>query len=117
MTWSEYVRRVIGDDRQVDVFAKTGIDQGTISRWLTADRPPVSPQAARAFARAYGRSVVEAFVVAGFLDESETEVPVPTSDRAAALSNEELAAELRKRLKALTTLTSTTPRPRPRPGT
>lgn len=102
--WRKYVRDIIGDDRQVDVSRKTGLDQATVSRWLKEtpgdDKPPaVSDRAARAFALGYGRDVIEAFTVAGILSEEESgrsrKPPVIDWLR---VSDEEFAAEFRRRL-------------------
>lgn len=100
MTWDEYVRRVIGDDRQVDVAQKTGIDQTTISRWLSSDPAKsrrLSSQSVAAFARGYGLSVIEAFVVAGFLtpDEAGMKSGLPDLSK---LTKRELIDELDRRM-------------------
>lgn len=79
MQWSEYVRSVIGDDRQVDVARKTGVDQTTISRWLNPEEGTtrrISSQSVAAFARGYGVPVLYAFVMAGFLTEDEAGVKI-----------------------------------------
>lgn len=101
--WRRYVLDIIGDDRRVDVSKKTGIDQATVSRWLSEkpdDRPPsVSHQAARAFALAYGRSVLEAFTVAGILSEEESgRSKEPPAIDWLRVSDAEFAAEFRRRL-------------------
>lgn len=92
--------RVIGDDRQVDVAHKTGIDQTTISRWLNSEghSQRVTPQGVAAFARGYGRSVLEAFVVAGFLTAEEAGITYPLTIDLSTISNKELAAEVKRRL-------------------
>lgn len=76
--WGEYVRSVIGSARQVDVSERTGIDQTTISRWLSrpnqAER--LSARSVAMFARAYDRPVIEAFMVAGFLTQEEADLRV-----------------------------------------
>lgn len=77
MEWHEYVRQVMGNDRQVDAAARTGLDQATISRWL---HPATSlarrtSQSVRAFALGYEQSVLQAFVVAGFLTAEEAGTP------------------------------------------
>lgn len=79
LTWRDYVRQVIGDDRQVDVARKTGVDQTTISRWLNPDPDKtrrISERSVADFARGYGRPVLEAFVVAELLTEEEASVTV-----------------------------------------
>lgn len=98
LTWSEYVNWVVGDDRQVEISAKTGIDQGTISRWRKDEPQQVSARSARAFALGYNRPVLEAFVVAGFLTESEAGMRPPGKADLGSVSNERLAAEVRRRL-------------------
>lgn len=97
MTWSEYVRWVIGDARQIDVAARTGIDQGTVSRWLRDERASVSYQAARALARAYGRPVLEAFTLAGILGADETGIHAPLVLSLRDVPTDELLEELRRR--------------------
>ena len=101
MHWSQYVARVVGRDRQIDVARKTGIDQTTISRWLNpveGKSRRISSQAVAAFARGYDRPVLEAFVIAGFLTEEEAgmtpDVPPPLTE----VSKAELIAELDRRM-------------------
>lgn len=99
MTWREYVRQVVGGDRQVEISQRTGIDQGTISRWMRQENgETVSSRAVRLFALGYGRPVLEAFVVAGFLTEEEAGVKVPTEVGWESVTNEALAAEVHRRL-------------------
>lgn len=102
--WRDYVTRVIGEDRQVDVAQRTGIDQTTISRWLSHrpnEAPPrISPQSAAAFARGYGRPVLEAFVIAGFMTTEEAGITEPLTFDLSTVSNRDLAAEIRRRLLA-----------------
>lgn len=104
MTWREYVRSVADGDRQIEISQKTGIDQGTISRWHREEHPQVSARSARAFALGYGRPVLEAFVVAGFLTEAEAGVTRPVAYDLDTVSNEQLAAEVRRRLMMLAPL-------------
>lgn len=112
LTWPEYVRAVVGQDRQIDISEKTGIDTATISRWLKP-RPDrsntgVSSQTVLHFARGYRRPVLEALLVAGFVTEEEAGMRAPTGQavlQISEMSNDELArlerdvsAEVRKRL-------------------
>lgn len=102
MQWIEYVRRVIGDDRQVDVARKTGIDQTTISRWLSSEGTEtkrISSQSVAAFARGYGLPVLEAFVIAGFLTEEEAGVQVVEA-QLDTIPAETLLSELLRRQRA-----------------
>ena len=98
LTWCEYVNWVVGEDRQVEISTKTGIDQGTISRWRKDEPQAVSARSARSFALGYGRPVLEAFVVAGFLTEAEAGVRPPRRADLGEISDERLAAEVRRRL-------------------
>lgn len=83
--WREYVLSVTDGDSQILIRAKTGIDQGTISRWLNVDRTrsSVSAETARKFATAYGRPILEVLVNAEVLTEKEAGYkagPVQTVD-------------------------------------
>lgn len=116
LSWKDYVERVIGDDKQIEVARRTGIDQGTISRWLRADskdsRASISSQAVRAFAIGYNLPVLEAFVVAGFLTEDEAGQRAPRlnddptifpdwtklSDARLATELGQIVSEIRRRL-------------------
>lgn len=101
MQWSEYVTRVVGRDRQVEVARKTGIDQTTISRWLNPVEGRgrrISSQAVAAFARGYGIPVLEAFVVAGFLTEEEAGMTPTAPPALTDVTKDELIAELDRRL-------------------
>lgn len=70
--WSAFVRTTVGNATQPAIARKTGIDQGTISRWLNDERAAMpSARAVVAFARAYGLNVVGALVVAGYLTEAD----------------------------------------------
>lgn len=99
--WSEYVALVVGTDRQTDAAHKTGIDQTTISRWLKPETSSMrrTSQSVRAFARGYGRPVLEAFVVAGFLTEDEAGVQIDTAlPDLGSVASHDLIAELDRRL-------------------
>lgn len=99
MEWHEYVRQVVGTDRQVVVAQKTGIDQTTISRWLrpSGDAGRISSQNVAKFARGYSIPVLQAFVVAGFLTAEEAGIegkPFDLGD----VATDQLMTELRRRL-------------------
>lgn len=101
LQWRAYVRQVVGDDRNAEVSRKTGIDQGTISRWLKTDGTPpsVTPPTVRAFALGYGRPVLEAFTRAGILFEEETGISAaPLKVDWTMISDAELLAEVRRRM-------------------
>ena len=113
MDWAAYVKHVIGDDRQKQVAAKTGIDQTTISRWLSPSSEEThrrTPQSVSALARGYGRSVLEAFVVAGFITEEEAGVKPPRSGYVdlTRVPTADLLGELTRRHKAFAAGKATT---------
>lgn len=100
-TWWEYVLTVSGSAAQKDIAAATGIDQSSISRWQRGTNSPRA-EAVVAFARAYGRSPVEALVAAGYLVSDElgvVELTTLTGDLT-RVSIDALLSELRRRVLA-----------------
>jgi transcriptional regulator with XRE-family HTH domain len=86
---------------QKDIASTTGIDQSSISRWQRGTTTPRA-EAVVAFARAYGRSPVEALVAAGYLSSSElgvVELTTLTGDLTRA-SIDSLLSEIRRRVLA-----------------
>ena len=99
--WWRYVLTVAGNAAQKDIAAATGIDQSSISRWQRATITPRA-EAVVTFARAYGRSPVEALVAAGYLSSDElgvVELTTLTGDLT-AISIDSLLSELRRRVLA-----------------
>jgi transcriptional regulator with XRE-family HTH domain len=106
MGWREYVAKVSRGDKQSEVARKTGIDQTTISRWLSSSSARserrISSQAVRAFAHGYNRPVLEAFVAADFLTPEEAglqiDVDALRSTDLSEVDADELVRELRRRM-------------------
>jgi transcriptional regulator with XRE-family HTH domain len=99
--WWRYVITVAGNAAQKDIAAATGIDQSSISRWQRAANTPRA-EAVVTFARAYGRSPVEALVAAGYLSSDElgvVELTTLTGDLT-GISIDSLLSELRRRVLA-----------------
>ena len=99
--WWRYVSTVTGNASQKDIAAATGIDQSSISRWQRATNTPRA-EAVVTFARAYGRSPVEALVAAGYLSSEErgvVELTTLTGDLT-GISIDSLLSELRRRVLA-----------------
>ncbi|MCC5574558.1 hypothetical protein IMZ11_02745 [Microtetraspora sp. AC03309] len=95
MSWWEYVQRVAGTASPSEIGRRTGIGQSSVGRWQLSS-PKVESVAA--FAKAYERPVLEAFIAAGFLTEEEagvSEIPTDLS----YVPGEVLVAELARRLK------------------
>lgn len=99
MDWTAYVRRTIGDDKQIEVKRRTGIDQTTISRWLHGQTTAVTPKSVTAFAHGYGLPVLEAFVEAGLLSPDDVKVRPMTRPALRRLSDDVLLDELARRTK------------------
>lgn len=92
--WWEYVQRITDGATQATIAERVGVRQSSVARWrATAPKPAT----VIAFARAYGRPVLEAFVAAGYLSEEDaalTEIQATARD----LTDEELIAELQRRM-------------------
>jgi transcriptional regulator with XRE-family HTH domain len=101
VSWWQYVVTVTGNAAQKDIAAATGIDQSSISRWQRGTNNPRA-EAVVAFARAYGRSPVEALVAAGYLSSDElgvVELTTLTGDLQ-RVSIDSLLSEIRRRVLA-----------------
>lgn len=96
MTWWSYVKSVAQGDTNATIAKKVGISAPSVSRWQ--GKNSADPTTAAAFARAYGRPVLEAFVAAGFLtaDEAGEQPAAPPS--LATLSDDDLIEEVRRRM-------------------
>lgn len=98
-TWTEYVSRVMRGDTQGTAARKTGIDQTTISRWLSGNtQGRLTPKTVRAFAYGYNRPVLEAFVQAGLLSSSEVGYDFSTHLDLTGVTDKELIQEMARRL-------------------
>lgn len=76
--WAAYVRRIAGHLKQKEIEVHIdatlrirGPRQATISRWLSAGSMPDKAADIAAFARAFDRNPLEAFVAASLLTEDE----------------------------------------------
>src|SRR4051794_24753341 len=97
-SWTEYVMTIIEPgERQIDIARRTGIDQTTVSRWLNGESRAITPASVSKFARGYGRPVLEAFVVAGFLTGDEAEVKQSDVVVWQKITDGELMRELQRR--------------------
>lgn len=95
MTWWSYVRRHSGTDTQADISRRLGLAQASVSRWVNS---APKPENVVAFANAYGRPVLEAFVAAGFLDQRDITNIVEVRSSPSDMSDEELLAEVGRRM-------------------
>ncbi|MEU4804277.1 helix-turn-helix transcriptional regulator [Actinosynnema sp. NPDC023587] len=78
-----------------DLAKATGVHRSRFTKWRQGDS--ISIPTARAIAALFETSVVEVLVVAGLIGDDEARLQRARPDPA-ALTNEELVAELRRRL-------------------
>lgn len=97
MVWSDYLKAAAPGAQQRDIALAAGVDQATVSRWQRSGAPP-RPENVAAFARAYRRPVLEAFVAAGFLTKNEARERPRGRPRLDLIDDGELLAELARRL-------------------
>lgn len=93
MSWWEYVERISAGMSQAAVGERMGMTQSAVNRWRHSEPKPAT---VRAFAEAFNRPVLEAFVAAGFLTEEDAglrEVPADLSQ----VDTDLLLTELRRR--------------------
>lgn len=97
MTWWTYVERHAVGDTHATIGRKSGGLTGpSVGRWKSGSRP--DPAAAAAFARSYGRPVLEAFIAAGYLTPEEAQQRPAAAPSMDDMSNAELAAEVLRRM-------------------
>ena len=97
--WRDYVLYVTEGDSQKEIQRKSGIDQGTISRWLNPEATrgaAVTSEMARRLATGYRLPIIEVLLHAGVLSEEEAGMkanpPVPLAD----IPYEEIVGDLRR---------------------
>lgn len=96
-TWPQYVRRIAGSLTQAQIAAKMGgVSTSNVGRWLRGEPGIPSAENVIAFAKAFTRPPMEALTAAGYFDPQEWAPGsrTPLSE----YSNDELMAELRKRM-------------------
>lgn len=98
MKWSDYVNRLVGARQQADVAARTGVSQGTVSRWKSGKGGSPDVETAVNFVRALGGNPVEALVVLGVIRARELDQVVELGATADDLSNGQLVEILARRL-------------------
>jgi len=95
--WWEYVTRIAGTDEHIAIAAKSGIGTSVLSRWSRGTHDP-SAQMVVTFARAYHRPPVEALTVAGYITATEAAEAIEITRPTSRLTNDELLAEVRRRM-------------------
>lgn len=94
VTWYDYVKATSGESDEV-IGVRLGVAGSTVNRWK--DKDP-NPRDVAAFAHVYGRPILEAMIQAGFLTEEDAGQQLPTTPDPRRLSNQDLLAELARRL-------------------
>ena len=97
MTWWAYVQRHSAGAPNAHIARAVGITPPSVGRW---SKPGVGPDPAQAaaFARAYGRPVLEAFIAAGFLTPDEAGERPSAPPSLASLDDDDLLDEVRRRM-------------------
>lgn len=100
-TWPEYVRQVAAGLTQAQIATRTGnqVSQSNVGRWLRGELSMPAADNVVAFARAFGRSPVEALTAAGYLQPGEADAATPVRMPLSAYGTDELFDELRRRTK------------------
>lgn len=93
-TWFE---SVVGGDSERAAAHKTGIQQSTLNRQLAGNA--LSPENAVAIARAYRTSPLEGLVAIGLITETDI-TRAAARQGASALTDEDLTAEVLRRIRA-----------------
>ena len=97
MTWTRYVDAIAPRETRAAIAARIGITPPSVGRWYSQGSLP-DPATAATFARVYGRPVLEAFVAAGFLTPEEARETPSAPPTLASLNDDELLAEVRRRM-------------------
>lgn len=96
VTWMKYVERHAPDANQATIAAAAGVTASAVSRWKVSQP---GPDAVAAFARHFGRPVLEAFIAAGFLTPEEAGEQPSAPVTLDAVDDESLLEVVRARMK------------------
>ena len=99
-TWWQYVQDLIGSDNFSTAANKAGFDKSAFTRWSRGAN--ADPAFAVKLARAYNANPIHALVVSGLLSSEEAKlrmVDIGKSVDARILSDDELIAEIKRRLR------------------
>ena len=97
MNWWAYVQAHSLNATHAKIAEAVGITAPSVSRWGKGSNP--DPAQAAAFARAYNRPVLEAFIAAGFLSPEEAGEKPSAPPSLASLGDDELIAEVVRRMR------------------
>jgi transcriptional regulator with XRE-family HTH domain len=95
--WAEYVRRIVGGLKQVQIAERTGLAQTNVGRWLRGEPGMPKAESVVALARAFNQPPVEALVAAGYVTNEEASAEFCVRTSLGEYSIDELLAEIRSR--------------------
>ena len=101
-SWSDFVQKHM-DDRGMstgDLTEKTGFDRSRLTAWRKGERPTLDT--ARVVAKAFDMSPLEVMVAAKLITAEEADLRGISSPDPSALTDQQLLAELTRRLKRTT---------------
>ncbi|WP_367582192.1 hypothetical protein [Tsukamurella tyrosinosolvens] len=96
-----YLMRITDNASGVSISRAAEVDAGNVSRWKTGRSNP-SAESVVKIARTWGRSPVEALVASGHLRQDEVDGVVELGLDVSALSDDDLIAEVLRRMKGAT---------------
>ena len=106
-SWPQYLRRISGGLTQAQIAERIGIGRLSVCNWLLGKTQPKA-ETVISVARAFGRSPVEALVVASYLGSDEIGDPIDIQVSLENVLGDMLAAEVHRRLARLDTLAGAT---------
>lgn len=96
MGWPAYVRATTSDINS-EIARRTGLNQGSVSRWFKGSTP--DPASVAAFAKGYRQPVLEALMAAGIVAPEDVGDDPPAAPYLSRLSNEDLLREVDRRMR------------------
>lgn len=103
-SWWTYFKRIAGTETGRVIAEAAQVSEPQVSRWKTGKNRP-DAEALITFARHFGRPPVEAIVAAGYLNADEVGAVVDITRPVGDLANNELLAEVHRRMESVSTLT------------
>lgn len=97
-SWSEYVQMYSQGDKQGVIAEKIGVESSTIGRWLKGQTKRPDASQVIDFARAYGRSPIEALIHATYVQADEAGQAIEIAGSMRDVSDKALLDELAGRL-------------------
>lgn len=103
--WPEYLRRITKGQTQSEIADHIGIGRLSVCNWLSGKTRPKAETVIIA-ARVYQRSPIEALLAASYLNPRELDEPIDIRTSMYELPANDIAEEVRRRLRQLEGLAS-----------